>query len=146
MKVFRLVALAVLLFVATSFAQRQFFATATAEAPIYANQTRAMNERAIETIARGGSVRVLEERGNHFRVRTDAGNEGWVERRLLQQTEARRAMTFDDVEIHGFLDNATPIFITDVEDGSTVEIDLDRSFADALKRSADRERHMRSVR
>jgi len=146
MKVFRLVAITVLLFVATSFAQRQFFVTATAEAPIYANQTRQMNERAVETIARGGGMRVLDERGQHYRVRTDAGNEGWVEKRLVQQTEARRAFTFDDVEIHGFLDNATPIFITDVEDGTAVQIDLERSFADALKRSADRERHMRSVR
>jgi len=148
MRVFKLTVIMALLIAATAFAQRQFYVTTTAEAPIYANQVRQMNERAIETVARGQSVRVIEDRGNHFRVRTDRGNEGWVEKRLVSQNESasRRAFTFDDVEIQGFLDNATPILITDVEDGTTVTIDLERSFADGLRRGSSKERFSRSVR
>ncbi|MCL1945600.1 MAG: SH3 domain-containing protein [Chitinivibrionia bacterium] len=146
MRFLKLAAVVALFFATSSFAQKEFFVSPTAESGIYANQTRQMNERAIENVEKGAVLRVIDQKGNSYKVRTSAGNEGWIEKRLTVRNDAKKAFTFDDVEIQGYLDNPTPIYITDVDDGSFSAIELDRSFADALKRKNDKERVNRSIR
>ena len=146
MRNFKFVIIGLLFIVVSVFAQREFFVSPTADAAIYANQTRQMNEKAVENVTKGSVLRVIAERGNHYRVRTNSGNEGWIEKRLTVRNDARKAYTFDDVEVQGYLDNPTPIYITDVDEGSIAAIELDRSFADALKRGADKERVNRAIR
>ena len=146
MRFMKLVTIGVLLVAASSFAQKEFFVSPTSDAPIYANQTRQMNEKAIEVVEKGAVLRVIDQKGNSYKVRTNNGNEGWLEKRLAVRNDAKKAYTFDDVEIQGYLDNPTPIYITDVDDGGVSAIDLDRSFADALKRKNDKERVNRSIR
>jgi len=146
MRSVKLVFIGVLFIAATTFAQRNFFVSPTADAAIYANQTRQMNERAVENVPRGTVLRVIDENRTLYRVRTNAGNEGWIEKRLVTRNDSRRAFTFDDVEIQGYLDNPTPIYITDVDDGSIAAIELDRSFADALRRNTDKEQVSRALR
>ena len=146
MRFIKLAAVGVLLLATSVFAQRTFFVSTTeANVGVYANQTRQMNERAVETLNRGALVRVIDEARNHYRVRTEAGNEGWVEKRMTMRSE-RRSHVFDEVEIQGYLDNPTPIYITDLDDGSSMPIELERSFADALRRNIDKEQVNRSLR
>ena len=137
-----------LLFVAiSSFAQKQFYVVPNMDnTGIYANQVRQVNERAIETVGKADVLRVIETKGNHYKVKTNSGSEGWIEKRLATRNDARKAYTFDDVEIQGYLDNPTPIYITDVDEGSIAAIELDRSFADAIKRGTDKEQVNRAIR
>ena len=149
MRTLKFAAIVLLLVVVSSFAQvqRNFYVTPNSDnIGIYVNQNRQMNERAIQTVGRQDVLRVVEQGRNHYKVRTNSGNEGWIEKRLAVRNDAKKAYTFDDVEIQGYLDNPTPIYITDVEDGSFSAIELDRSFADALKRKNDKERANRSIR
>jgi hypothetical protein len=146
MRPLKLVVFGVLFATAACFAQKTFYVSPTADVGIYANQTRQMNEKALETVVKGSVLRVTDTKGNYYRVRTDAGNEGWLEKRMAVRNDAKKAYTFDDVEIQGYLDNPTPIYITDVDEGSISAIELDRSFADALKRKNDKEQVNRSIR
>lgn len=146
MRSFKLVLIGILLIAASSFAQRNYYVSPTSDVGVYANQTRQMNERAIENVTKGSILRVIDENRNYYKVRTDAGNEGWIEKRMAVRNDAKKAYTFDDVEIQGYLDNPTPIYITDVDDGSIAAIELDRSFADALKRNTDKEQISRALR
>ena len=147
MRNFKFVVIGLMFFAVSSFAQREFFVVPNVDnLGIYANQTRQMNERAIETVGKSSVLRVVESKGNHYRVRTNSGTVGWIEKRLATRSDSKRAYSFDDVEIQGYLDNPTPIYITDVDDGSFAAIELDRSFADAIKRNADKERASREIR
>ena len=147
MRIAKLTAAAVLLVAVSSFAQKTFYVTPKEDnVGIYANQVRQMNEKAVEVVGRTSTLRVLETKNNSYKVKTDAGNEGWIEKRLATVNDAKKAYTFDDVEVQGYLDNPTPIYITDMDDGGVTAIELDRSFADALKRSTDKERVNRTIR
>jgi len=142
----KLMLIGVLLFAATSFAQKTFYVSPTAETGIYANQTRQVNERAIETVAKGSLLTVVDQKGNFYKVKTNSGTEGWIEKRLTVRNDTKKSYVFDDVEIQGYLDNPTPIYITDVDDGSIAAIELDRSFTDNLKRNIDKEQISRAIR
>jgi hypothetical protein len=146
MRSIKLVFIGIMLLAVTSFAQKTFYVSPTADVGIYANQTRQMNERALETVSKGAVLLVIDQKGNYYKVRTDSKIEGWIEKRLAVRNDAKKAYTFDDVEIQGYLDNPTPIYITDVDDGSIAAIELDRSFADALKRNTDKEQVSRAIR
>jgi len=147
MRIIKLTAAAVLLVVVSSFAQKTFYVTPKEDnVGIYQNQVRQMNERAIETVGKANTLRVIDTKGDSYKVKTDSGKEGWIEKRLATVNDAKKAYTFDDVEVQGYLDNPTPIYITDMDDGGVTAIELDRSFADALKRSTDKERVNRTIR
>ena len=147
MRIIKLTAAAVLLVVVSSFAQKTFYVTPKEDnVGIYQNQVRQMNERAIETVGKANTLRVIDTKGDSYKVKTDSGKEGWIEKRLATVNDAKKAYTFDDVEVQGYLDNPTPIYITDMDDGGITAIELDRSFADALKRGADKERVNRTIK
>jgi len=147
MRIMKFTTAVVLLAAVSSFAQREFYVTPKEDnVGIYVNQVRQMNEKAVEVVGKSSTLRVIETKGNSYRVKTGAGNEGWVEKRLTTVNDTKKAYTFDDVEVQGYLDNPTPIYITDMDDGGATAIELDRSFADALKRSADKERVNRTIK
>ncbi|MDR0303956.1 MAG: hypothetical protein LBH98_04175 [Chitinispirillales bacterium] len=147
MRIFKFALIGLLFTVTSSFAQKTFYVVPNSDnVGVYANQVRQMNEKAIETVGKANVLRVIETKGNYYKVRTDAGNEGWLEKRLATRNDAKKAYVFDDVEIQGYLDNPTPIYITDVDEGSIAAIELDRSFADAIKRNVDKEHVNRALR
>jgi len=146
MRFMKLAAVAILLLATSIFAQRTFFVSTTENnVGVYANATRQMNERALVNLNRGALVRVIDENRTHYRVRTEAGVEGWVEKRVTMRSE-QRSHVFDEVEISGYLDNPTPIFITDLDGGAGMSLELERSFADALRRNTDIEQINRALR
>ncbi|MCL2845762.1 MAG: SH3 domain-containing protein [Chitinivibrionia bacterium] len=100
MKFVILCLIAVFLFASTSFA-RQFFASANDDLFVFADTVRKEIENSIEIIASGQNMRVVEEANGWYRVRTENGNEGWVESRFTTEI-VRRVFTFDNVEITSF--------------------------------------------
>jgi hypothetical protein len=79
-----------------------------------------------------------ETRRDHYLVRTNDGQEGWIEKRLVA-TASGKSFLFDDAEVIGYLDNPTPVYIIDADSKDATPIKLDRSFAEALKENIDRE-------
>jgi len=55
------------------------------------------------------------------------------------EPKADTSYTFDNVLIEGYMDNPTPFYITNADDGENMIVELDRSFADAIKRNTDKE-------
>ncbi len=142
MRTFKSLAI-VLLFISMSFAEKFYVLPNSANVSVYANKSRQMNEKALEKVGKDDRLKVIKKSGGYYNVRTEAGNIGWVETRLVSKTEGK-AYTFDDVEVEGYLDNPTPIYITDMDQTESAPIELDRSFADALKQDTDKERVMRN--
>ncbi|MFW5960278.1 MAG: hypothetical protein ACOCSE_04080 [Chitinivibrionales bacterium] len=104
---------------------------------IYESKTRDLNESAIKEIDRGKSMEVLSSSGDKYKVDVD-GTEGWVEKRLTARASGKE-YTFDDAEVTGYLDNPTPIYIVDADNQDKTPVQLDRSFAEALKQNVDME-------
>jgi len=127
------------IFTAYSFGQKSFYVLPTAEnTAVYANQVRQMNEKALESVGKTDRLKVIETAGSHYKVQSPSGKTGWVEKRLVSKTEGK-VETFDGVEVQGYLDNPTPLVITDMDQGYSAPIDINRSFKDALKNNADKE-------
>jgi hypothetical protein len=105
---------------------------------IYQNETRAVNEQAVAKVNVNDRLKVVNSSRNHFKVTTDDGTTGWVEKRLVASA-AGKSFMFDDAEVIGYLDNPTPVYIIDADSKDATPIRLDRSFAEALRENVDRE-------
>ncbi len=127
------------IFTAYSFGQKNFYVLPTSEnIAIYANDVRQMNEKALESVGKTDKLKVIETSGKNYKVQSPSGKTGWVEKRLVSKTDAK-VETFEGVEVTGYLDNPTPLVITDMDQGYSAPIDINRSFKDALKNNADKE-------
>jgi hypothetical protein len=137
--------LALLLTVATLIIAKTFYVLPNSNnLGIYKNKVRQMNEAALIKVGKEDRLKVIEKNGNYYKVRADeSGTIGWVETKAVSKTDGK-AYTFDDIEVEGYLDNPTPIYITDMDQTQSAPIELDRSFADALKQDTDKERIMRN--
>ncbi len=82
-------------------------------------------------------MEVLSSSGDKYKVDVN-GTVGWVEKRLTARSSGKQ-YTFDDAEVTGYLDNPTPIYIVDAENQDKTPVQLDRSFAEALKQNVDME-------
>lgn len=128
-----------------TYAQKTFFVVPTKDnVQVYANKVREMNEKAIEAVGKSDRLKVIESSGKLYKVRTDSGNIGWIEKRYASKTQGT-VETFEDVEVQGYLDNPTPLYITDMDQGESAPVDIDRSFKDALKRNADKDMISRTL-
>jgi len=105
---------------------------------LYKNETRGVNEAAIENLELDSRLKVESEGRNHYKVKAPSGAVGWVEKYLVAEATGK-AFTFDDAEVLGYLDNPTPVYIIDVDSKDATPIQLDRSFAEALRQNVDRE-------
>ncbi len=135
----------IILFSSFASAQKVFFVVPTkANVALYKNKVRQMNEKAIQTVGKKDRLKVIESSGKHYKVRTDDGKIGWIEKKVAAKTGGK-VETFEDVEVQGYLDNPTPLFITDMDQENSAPVDIDRSFKDALKRNADKETVSRNL-
>ena len=129
----------IMLFVVfSSFAAVKFVQPKKNGVGLYKNETRSVNESAVETLGIDARLKVLATKKNNYKVKSPSGTIGWVEKYLVAEASGK-AMTFDDAEVMGYLDNPTPVYIIDVDNRDATPIQLDRSFADALRQNVDRE-------
>lgn len=112
---------------------------------LYKNETRGVNESAMETVGIDARLKVLKAKKNHYQVKAPSGAVGWVEKYLVAEASGK-AFTFDDAEVMGYLDNPTPVYIIDADSKDATPIQLDRSFAEALRQNVDRETVERQVK
>jgi hypothetical protein len=71
-----------------------------------------------------------------------SGVEGFVNKNDVSRATGRgasRSITFDAVEVHGYVGDQTPVFIIVMDDTNSDPISLERSFRDNLRVNADRE-------
>lgn len=105
---------------------------------VYKNRVRGQDEKAIAKIGKDDRVVVTKVQGNKCLVKTDSGEQGWVEKRLLAKTTGK-AYTFGDATVTGYMDSPTPFYITDADRGQTEPIDIEKSFLENITQNADKE-------
>jgi hypothetical protein len=115
---------------------------------VYANEIREAYEQPIATIGPSDVLTVTEVKRNHFKVRSGAGVEGFVQKSDVNKAQQRkdRSFAFEAAEVIGYLDNPTPVYIIDMDDPNADPITLDRSFKEALKENVDKETMERLTR
>lgn len=140
MRLINIVIIAVFLFASFTFAQRspKFVQPKKNNVGIYQNETRSINEAAILTVGLNDRLKVVKTSRAHYKVKTDDGKTGWIEKRLVAAASGK-SFLFDDAEVIGYLDNPTPVYIIDADSKDATPIKLDRSFAEALRENVDRE-------
>ena len=137
-----LLVLAVFAFVTLASAQDKYVLPNKNNTPVYESASKGTQ---ISKVKKEDRLQVLSEKNGMYRVKTPDGKLGWVAKKSVSKTDGK-AYTFDNIEVEGYLDNPTPIYITDMDEGANAPIDLDRSFEDALKRNVDKETVMRTAR
>ena len=140
MRLINLAIITVFLFASFTFAQRspKFVQPKKNNVGIYQNETRSINETAIVTVGLNDRLKVVKTSRNNYKVKTDDGTTGWIEKRLVAAASGK-SFLFDDAEVIGYLDNPTPVYIIDADSKDATPIKLDRSFAEALRENVDRE-------
>lgn len=126
---------AVLFLAASTFAQK--YIQPKNDAGIYANQTRLVYEEAIAQVTPDSRLLVIDEKGGFYQVKTEIGQTGWIEKRLVINLGKSKTFKFDQAEVVGYLDNPTPVYIIDAEDPNGERIYLDRSFKDEMRVNVD---------
>ncbi|MFP4162350.1 MAG: hypothetical protein ACLFQB_00665 [Chitinispirillaceae bacterium] len=135
-------------FVFTTFAQESVKPTKN-EVGIYENRIRETYEEPIFTVGPSDYLDVVKKKGDHYKIETSSGQEGWVEKNLVSAVSSdskSRSFVFEDAEVIGYLDNPTPVYIMDMDDPDADPINLDRSFKEALKENVDKETIQRLAR
>lgn len=140
MRLINLAIITVFLFASFTFAQRspKFVQPKKNNVGIYQNETRSINETAIVTVGLNDRLKVVKTSRNNYKVKTNDGTTGWIEKRLVAAASGK-SFLFDDAEVIGYLDNPTPVYIIDADSKDATPIKLDRSFAEALRENVDRE-------
>jgi hypothetical protein len=121
-----------------------------ANTQIYANEVRGTYEAPVASVGQSDILTVTEVRKNHLKVSTASGAEGFVQRSDLSKASnaaiaKSRAYTFGAMEVQGYNDVPTSIYIIDETDPNADPISLDRSFKEALKVNVDRETMERAL-
>lgn len=94
------------------------------------------------TVPFGEEMDVIKEQTSHVMVAAACGK-GWVAKgkiNYVAQAAGDKSMGFDDVDIVGWLDNPSAVFVLDNNTEDVDGIELDRNFNEYLTHTVDRER------
>ncbi len=121
-------------------ASKQLISTGS-EVPLYANQKRAVNEKAVYTASSTETFVEVKRAGGMTQVRTKDGQELWAESKLIKEFSATQGASMDlgAGKIDGYLDNPQAVYILQEDANAMGNLQLDRSFVDAIQGNMDRE-------
>ncbi len=86
------------------------------------------------------SLVLLKKSDNFVLLKADCG-QGWVAKNeiVYEKLTGDKSMSFDQVDIMGWLDNPSAIFVLDDNSEETEGVDLNRNFKEYMKHTMDRE-------
>ncbi len=109
------------------------------ETPIYKSKTGDASRGALSA---GTIVMQVKKGKNRTRVKTPDGKKGWVVNSDMVYTKSSKgdAYTLDEVDITGWLDNPSAVYILDGSGDASSDLPLTRNFEDEIFEGQDRER------
>jgi len=117
---------------------------------IYEKEVREAYESPLVSVGANDVLTIMEVKKNHFKVRTDSGIEGFVQKgdvvKAAKSSNVSKSYTYEGAQVDAYLTNPTPVYIIDTDDPNDAPITLDRSFKESLKQNVDKETMERSTR
>jgi len=93
------------------------------------------------TASFGDEMTVLNQKDSHTLVKASCG-QGWVENGAIErvvQGPGDKGMSLEAVDVVGWMDNPSAVFVLDQDAGSFDGINIERNFKDFLVNTVDRE-------
>tara|TARA_B110000483_G_scaffold181_1_gene174 strand:- start:97 stop:528 length:432 start_codon:yes stop_codon:yes gene_type:complete len=90
----------------------------------------------------GEEMSIIKDNSGHVMVSAGCGK-GWIGKGAISYVAAKagdKSMNIDDVDIVGWLDNPSAVFVLDNNTEDIDGIELDRNFNEYLNQTVDRER------
>jgi len=84
---------------------------------------------------------IIKQQDTHSLVKASCG-QGWVENAAIErvvQGPGDKGMTLEAVDVVGWMDNPSAVFVLDLDAGSFDGINIERNFKDFLVNTVDRE-------
>lgn len=86
-------------------------------------------------------LNIVKDEGGFVLVKGSCG-QGWVEKTLVEyivQAEGDKSMKLEGVDVVGWLDNPSAVFVLDMDAADFDGMNIDRDFRDYLQHTMDRE-------
>jgi hypothetical protein len=139
-------AIAALLLPYVAFAQKQEYAIPLQkDVPVYQNQIRRIFEKPAFTAGNESRLLVIENGSSAVRVEDREGRVGWVEKRLVRMVGESRTLKFEAKTVEPYPELRDPIVVVGDPFSQESPVELNRSFADAMRENVDRETIERQV-
>lgn len=94
------------------------------------------------TVPFGEEMSIISEKESHIMVSANCGK-GWVAKGAISYVAPKagdKSVSMDEVDIVGWLDNPSAVFVLDNNTEDVDGIELDRNFNEYLNHTVDRER------
>jgi hypothetical protein len=110
------------------------------EVPVYANKTRKVFEQPLFFVGKNERLPVLALEKNMIRIENSFKQVGWLESSTVTVVSTNRSFEFGEAEVPGYGDpKLSPTQIIDGPEAIELSLNLNRSFADALRENVDQE-------
>lgn len=128
------------LIITTAVALEQYVIPKRSSVQVYENMTRKIYEQPVFTLALSDRVKIIEEKGDFYKIQDPTGRQGWVEKRLVAMVKTAKRFGFDGIAVQGYEGGQTALFIPGMSPAKDeYQLFLDRSFREYLKTNKDRE-------
>ena len=108
------------------------------DTPVFTDGLHRGNEKPAFRVGVNDRLEVVAESRSRYRIKTGTGKNGWVDKKSTERVKPSKKFIFDNADVQGYIDNPSPVYIIDADDPDLASLNLDRSFADALRENADK--------
>ena len=133
-----LIALQVAVFAAGKGSERPYVVPLGNSVPVYGERIRRGNETPMFRVNGKDRLAVLGESGVRYKISNGDGKTGWVDKKRVGHVKSGKRFVFNNTEVHGYLDDPSPVYIIDADGPENITLNLERSFHDALRENVDK--------
>jgi hypothetical protein len=114
--------------------------------PVYSNETRKVFEQPLFFVGTIDRLVIKASEKNMMRIETPAQQTGWLESVAVKIVSRNQSISFGEAEIPGYNEHLSPTQIIDGDQVIEQTLNLNRSFAEALRENVDQETITRQSR
>jgi len=105
---------------------------------VFSHNPRIVGETSVFTAGTVDRLLILEKKEDKYKVTNRNHLVGWIDTNLVTLMKPSETLSFSGADVNAYLDNPTPVYIIDADNGVGKTILIDRSFAGELRENIDR--------